>query len=134
MTQNMTTREITIASHDGKSFGAYLAVPAAGPGPGRGTSLRACDTLRFPSASPRDHDPYRARHHRPALRQRPAAPGPPGRLHPGRHLGACAANERRQGLVRLRRRHPWHADHAGCGKGRGHPGNLHRQHPGQPRA
>jgi carboxymethylenebutenolidase len=34
MTQNMTTREITIASHDGKSFGAYLAVPAAGHGPG----------------------------------------------------------------------------------------------------
>ncbi|WP_315141078.1 dienelactone hydrolase family protein [Achromobacter marplatensis] len=34
MTQSMTTREITIASHDGKSFGAYLAVPAAGHGPG----------------------------------------------------------------------------------------------------
>lgn len=34
MTQNMTTREITIPSHDGKSFGAYLAVPAAGHGPG----------------------------------------------------------------------------------------------------
>ncbi|KAG0774387.1 hypothetical protein G6F22_014102 [Rhizopus arrhizus] len=34
MTQNMTTRESTIASHDGKSFGAYLAVPAAGHGPG----------------------------------------------------------------------------------------------------
>lgn len=34
MTQNMTTREITIPSHDGKSFGAYVAVPAAGHGPG----------------------------------------------------------------------------------------------------
>lgn len=34
MTHNMTTREITIPSHDGKSFGAYLAVPAAGHGPG----------------------------------------------------------------------------------------------------
>ena len=34
MTLNITTREVTIASHDGKSFGAYLAVPAAGHGPG----------------------------------------------------------------------------------------------------
>lgn len=34
MTLNITTREITIPSHDGKSFGAYVAVPAAGHGPG----------------------------------------------------------------------------------------------------
>jgi len=34
MTQNVTTREVTVASHDGRSFGAYLAVPAAGRGPG----------------------------------------------------------------------------------------------------
>ncbi|MFD4841095.1 dienelactone hydrolase family protein [Achromobacter sp. NPDC058515] len=34
MTQNITTRETTVASHDGKSFGAYLAVPACGRGPG----------------------------------------------------------------------------------------------------
>jgi carboxymethylenebutenolidase len=34
MTQNLTTREVTVASHDGKSFGAYLAVPASGHGPG----------------------------------------------------------------------------------------------------
>ena len=34
MTQNITTREVTVASHDGKSFGAYLAVPAGGRGPG----------------------------------------------------------------------------------------------------
>ena len=35
MTQNITTREVTVASHDGKSFGAYLAVPASRAGPGR---------------------------------------------------------------------------------------------------
>lgn len=34
MTATISTREVTIASHDGKSFGAYLAVPAAGHGPG----------------------------------------------------------------------------------------------------
>ena len=27
MTATITTREVTIASHDGKSFSAYLAVP-----------------------------------------------------------------------------------------------------------
>ena len=53
MTQNMTTREITIPSHDGKSFGAYLAVPAAGHGPG----LVLCQEifcLLYTSPSPRD--------------------------------------------------------------------------------
>ncbi len=34
MTATITTREVTIASHDGQSFSAYLAVPAAGHGPG----------------------------------------------------------------------------------------------------
>ena len=34
MTATISTREVTIASHDGQSFGAYLAVPAAGHGPG----------------------------------------------------------------------------------------------------
>lgn len=34
MTATITTREVTIASHDGQSFNAYLAVPAAGHGPG----------------------------------------------------------------------------------------------------
>lgn len=34
MTATISTREVTIASHDGQSFGAYLAVPAAGYGPG----------------------------------------------------------------------------------------------------
>ena len=34
MTERITTREVTIASHDGKSFGAYLTVPASGRGPG----------------------------------------------------------------------------------------------------
>jgi carboxymethylenebutenolidase len=34
MTERISTREVTIASHDGKSFGAYLAVPASGRGPG----------------------------------------------------------------------------------------------------
>ena len=34
MTATITTREVTIASHDGKSFSAYLAVPASGHGPG----------------------------------------------------------------------------------------------------
>ena len=66
------------------------------------------------------HAPHRRRHLRPALRQRPAAPRPPGRLHPGRHLGARAAHGRRHGAFRLRRRHPRHADHARRGKGRHH--------------
>lgn len=34
MTATITTREVIIASHDGQSFSAYLAVPAAGHGPG----------------------------------------------------------------------------------------------------
>ena len=34
MTERISTREVTIASHDGKSVGAYLAVPASGRGPG----------------------------------------------------------------------------------------------------
>lgn len=34
MTQSITTRDVTVASHDGKSFGAYLSVPASGRGPG----------------------------------------------------------------------------------------------------
>lgn len=34
MTATITTREVSIASHDGKSFSAYLAVPASGHGPG----------------------------------------------------------------------------------------------------
>ncbi|MDG9971131.1 dienelactone hydrolase family protein [Achromobacter mucicolens] len=34
MTERISTREVTIASHDGKSFGAYLTVPASGRGPG----------------------------------------------------------------------------------------------------
>lgn len=34
MSQNITTREVTIPSHDGKSFSAYLTVPASGHGPG----------------------------------------------------------------------------------------------------
>lgn len=34
MTPSITTRDVTVASHDGKSFGAYLAVPACGHGPG----------------------------------------------------------------------------------------------------
>ncbi|MFY2845828.1 dienelactone hydrolase family protein [Achromobacter ruhlandii] len=34
MTATITTREVTIASHDGQSFNAYLAVPAVGHGPG----------------------------------------------------------------------------------------------------
>ncbi|CAB3686242.1 hypothetical protein LMG26696_04669 [Achromobacter pulmonis] len=34
MTATITTREVTVASHDGKSFGAYLAVPVSGHGPG----------------------------------------------------------------------------------------------------
>ncbi|WP_116792750.1 dienelactone hydrolase family protein [Achromobacter dolens] len=34
MTATITTREVTIASHDGQSFSAYLAVPASGHGPG----------------------------------------------------------------------------------------------------
>ena len=60
------------------------------------------------------HATYRRRLHRPALCQRAAASRPSGRLHPGRHLGARAAHGRRHGALRLRRRHPRHADHAGA--------------------
>ena len=81
------------------------------------------------------HDaPHRARHQCPALRQRPAAPGPSGGLHPGRHLGARAAHARRHRALRLCRRHPRHADHARRGKGRRHARGLHRRHPGRARA
>ena len=66
--------------------------------PRRRGFLLPCDNRR-PIAAPRLHASFRARHQRPALRQRPAPPRPPGRLHPGRYLGAGAAHARRHGAL-----------------------------------
>ena len=49
-------------------------------------------------------------------------PRPPGRVHPDRHLGALPEAARARGALRLRRRHPRHADHAARREGGHHAG------------
>ncbi len=69
---------------------------------------------------------HHPRYERPAVRERLPALGPRARLHPDRHLGAVPAATRPPLPVRLRERHPWHADHA-AGRAGGHrAGGSHR--------
>ena len=65
------------------------------------------------------HAPQAFRHDGASLRQRPVPHRPHHGVHPGRHLGALPAAAGAQGALRVRRRHPWRADHA-QGRGRGH--------------
>ena len=60
---------------------------------------------------PHRHDPQNLRHHRPALRQCAVPHRAHDGVHPGRHLGAVPAHERRRGAFRGRRRRARRADH-----------------------